>query len=36
MDIEINRILAQAWSDARGKRLMRPYPKGSPNRNTRT
>ncbi len=25
-DIDINRVLAQAWSDARGKQLMRPYP----------
>ena len=31
VDIDINRVLAQAWSDARGKQLMRPYPKGQPN-----
>jgi len=30
-DIEINRILAQAWADARGKQLTRPYPAGSAN-----
>jgi hypothetical protein len=31
VDIEINRVMAQASSDARGKQLMRPYPKGQPN-----
>jgi hypothetical protein len=31
VDIDINRVLAQAWSDARGKQLMRPYPKAQPN-----
>lgn len=30
-DIDINRILAQRWSDAHGKELMRPYPQGQPN-----
>jgi hypothetical protein len=30
-EIEINRVLAQAWADAHGKPLMRPYPKGVPN-----
>jgi hypothetical protein len=30
-DIEINRILAQAWSNAHGKPLMRPYPTGRAN-----
>ena len=30
-DIDINRILAQKWSDAHGKPLMRPYPKGVAN-----
>jgi hypothetical protein len=30
-DIDINRVLAQAWSDARGKQLMRPYPTGLTN-----
>jgi hypothetical protein len=31
VDIEINRILAQQWSDRHGKQLTRPYPKGQPN-----
>ena len=30
-DIDINRVLAQAWSDAHGKPLMRPYPTGRTN-----
>ncbi len=31
VDIEINRVLAQKWSDEHGKILMRPYPKSQPN-----
>lgn len=31
VDIEINRVMAQAWSDAHGKKLMRPYPESQPN-----
>ncbi len=31
VDIEINRVLAQKWSDEHGKILTRPYPKSQPN-----
>jgi len=31
VDIEVNRIMAQRWADARGRKLMRPYPVSPPN-----